>query len=155
MGGGVWCVWVCLGLEMYYYPYHFRLSDYDELKKKTPRRVAAAIKAVRRIEDKNYQPLFDGNKMSDTEVEKKAHDRVDYYIKLGRERLVADRKNEAKQWCLVRRVRRRVPKLIRKEFDLKWQSKTLPGRPEYAADLLNRLIRAYYLEEGLFKGVKI
>jgi len=131
-----------------------RLSDYDELKKKSPRRIAAAVRAVRRIEDKNYQPLFDGPKMSDNEVLEKAHERVEKYIEWGRENIIKDRSNTAKKWLLVRRVRRRVPDEVRVEFDRKWQSKIYPGGYEYALSLLNTLIRAYYFEKEPF-GEKV
>jgi len=137
---------------MYYKPHSMRLKDYEELRKKSPHRIAAAVRAIRRIEDKNYQPLFDGPKMSHDQVLEKAHERLEKYIKWGREQLIENRKYIAQKWLLVRRVRRRVPDVVRMEFDRKWKSETYPGGHEYALTILNGLIRAYYFEEKPFNN---
>ena len=135
---------------MYYQPHSIRVSDFEKIYVKSPRRVAAAIRAIHRQEDKNYLPLFDGPKMTDDEVCQKADERVDYYRERGLQMIAENRKAQAAKWCLVRRIRRKVPGPVRRMFDKKWQSRVYPGCPWYAADLLNTLIRAYYFEKSPF-----
>jgi len=133
---------------MYYDPYPFRISEFVELHaQKTPRKMAAALRAIRRLEDreKGRDPLFDdGVRMSDAEVREKAEERFERYRAKGIEMVRRERLWQAMQWMKLRRCRNRVPQEVKRRFDALWRRQIYPGRPTYALDLMRRLLVEYY-----------
>ena len=146
---------------MYYSPYPHRPGEFERLHcQRTPRKIAAALRAVRRLEEKRkgIDPLFDdGVRMSGEEAARAADGRFEYYRLRAIDMVRQDRQRAAIKWLKLRRCRRRVPAAVRDRFDVLWNRKTYPGRPEYALDLMRRLVVEYFgllvesLEEPLFE----
>lgn len=145
---------------MYHYPYPFRTSEFEALHaQKTNRKMAAALRAIRRLEEKEKgrDPLFDdGLRMTDDEARKLADERFERYRAKGIEMVRRERRWHAMQWLKLRRCRNRAPQPVKARFDQLWRRQTYPGTPTYALDLLRRLIVEYYglltdIETPLFK----
>lgn len=133
---------------MKFAPYPFRPEEFTrEHGQKTNRKIAAAVRAVIRTEEraKSKDPLFDdGVRMTKEEAAEAADKRLEYYIQRGVEAVKRDRRQRAKDWLKVRRARRMVPQHLREAFDRIWNAETYPMTPEYASVVIRSLVLEYY-----------
>lgn len=119
---------------------YIKLSDFEDFLEVTPRRVAAAKAAITR----KYNQIPPIWRMLQGEPTETPEERL---LKINAARIdgIKEARSEmAAAWLHARKVRRRLPVLVRKTFDCLWKDSSYPGKPEYALDLMNTLIRIYY-----------
>jgi hypothetical protein len=124
------------------------VKEFDRLVCRTPRKVAAAVRHLRCREAQEQMSLFNrGASMTPEELEERAARRVDSYIAAGRRALIEERRAVSTRWRRLRGCRQKAPAAVREAFDKKWQSRCLPGKPEYGLDLMRHLLWAHFFEE--------
>lgn len=112
----------------------------------TPKRLAAAKRALQRISDKD--PLFAASITDDAALQ-----RVLYYAENFKAKKQADRKHIAQQWLTLRKILRIVPPGVRTDFFDRWNRPNwnVPRKPEYGLDILRELLCRHYGFNGNYR----